>query len=60
MKDVLNLLSDILLQHLWRIRELQTKGQNMKQEMLEMKELLELYLVALQCAKLEKEKYADE
>ena len=29
----------------------------MKQEMLEMKELLELYLVALQCAKLKKEQY---
>lgn len=47
----------VLLQHLWRISELQTKGQSMKQEMLEMKELLELYLVALQCAKLKKEQY---
>lgn len=49
--DLLRLLSNNLVQHMWNIEALEAKKQDTSQQMRE----LEVYRVALECAKLDGE-----
>lgn len=49
--DLLRLLSNNLVQHMRNIEALEAKKQDTSQQMRELKEKLEVYRVALECAK---------
>ena len=53
--DLLRLLSNNLVQHMWNIEALEAKKQDTSQQMRELKEKLEVYRVALECTKLDGE-----
>lgn len=53
--DLLTLLFNNLMQHMWAIEELEAKKQDTRQQLQALKEKLEVYRVALECAKLEGE-----
>ena len=56
--DLLTLISNNLVQRMWNIEALEAKKQDTRLELLRLVEMLEVYRLALECAK--EELYKDE